>query len=370
MASNYTKLFDQGLLSFFQDAVRIVVRDPSMAVHMFRTLRNQQAAAARRAEWGRRGVHVPQIIIASVTHRCNLNCKGCYALAQHPNAEEEMSTERLCAVLDEASELGVSIVMLAGGEPLVRPDILDIAGRYPQIIFPLFTNGLLVDDAMIECLERRRNLIPLISLEGHAGLTDERRGSGVHEHAIGLMAKLLRAGVFFGTSITVTRSNFELVTGDGFADQLLQAGCRVFIYVEYVPIQPGTEDLVLAPEQKAVLTARMQTLKGRLPGLFVAFPGDEEIYGGCLAAGRGFIHISPEGRVEPCPFAPYSDSSLRDMTLRDALASDFLRTIRESEAHLGESKGGCALWENREWVASVLNQVKSGVQEAKREGSE
>lgn len=357
--SNYTKLFDQGLLGFFQDAASIVIREPAQALFMYRTYRHQQAAAKRRAGWERQGVHVPQIIIASVTHRCNLNCKGCYARAQHPSAETEMSTGRLCGVLDEASELGVSIVMLAGGEPLVRDDIFAVAGRYPHIIFPLFTNGLLVDDAMIESLGRHRNLIPLISLEGHAGLTDERRGSGVHQHALDLMAKLRGAGVFFGTSITVTRNNFELVTGDDFAADLIGSGCRVFIYVEYVPIQPGTEELVLAPDQKAVLAARMQTLKGKLPGLFVAFPGDEEIYGGCLAAGRGFVHISPEGRVEPCPFAPYSDASLDDMSLREALASDFMRTIRESEAHLGESKGGCALWENRDWVISVLEQSKA-----------
>ena len=91
-----------------------------------------------------------------------------------------------------------------------------------------------------------------------------------------------------------------------------------------------------------------------MPGLFVAFPGDEEMYGGCLAAGRGFVHISPEGRLEPCPFSPFSDISLKDVSLREALRSPLLRTIRESDAHLRETRGGCALWEQRDWVGSLL----------------
>jgi len=83
--------------------------------------------------------------------------------------------------------------------------------------------------------------------------------------------------------------------------------------------------------------------------------GTEEM-GGCLASGRGFVHISAEGNLEPCPFAPYSDTSLKDLTLKDALSSEFLRKIRENHQNLKETKGGCALWENRQWVASLLKE--------------
>ncbi|MHB8278883.1 MAG: SPASM domain-containing protein [Candidatus Humimicrobiaceae bacterium] len=76
--------------------------------------------------------------------------------------------------------------------------------------------------------------------------------------------------------------------------------------------------------------------------------------GGCLASGRGFAHISPEGNLEPCPFAPYSDTNLKNLSLKEALNSDFLRKIRENHDKLSETKGGCALWENRDWVQSIL----------------
>ncbi|HEY5001279.1 MAG TPA: hypothetical protein VII15_05525, partial [Candidatus Cryosericum sp.] len=74
----------------------------------------------------------------------------------------------------------------------------------------------------------------------------------------------------------------------------------------------------------------------------------------CLAAGRGFIHVSPSGGVEPCPFAPYSDASVRGMSLRDALASPLLAAIRDNHDRVTETSGGCALWSQREWVRSLL----------------
>jgi MoaA/NifB/PqqE/SkfB family radical SAM enzyme len=78
------------------------------------------------------------------------------------------------------------------------------------------------------------------------------------------------------------------------------------------------------------------------------------MYGGCLAAGRGFIHISADGRVEPCPFAPYSDTNLKAASLKEALKSEFLETIRNSDEHLHEEEGGCALWNKRDWVRSLI----------------
>lgn len=94
--------------------------------------------------------------------------------------------------------------------------------------------------------------------------------------------------------------------------------------------------------------------KEKFPALFIAFPGSEDEMGGCLASGRGFVHISADGSLEPCPFAPYSDSNLKDLTLREALGSEFLKQVRENHDNLKETRGGCALWENRQWVRSLL----------------
>jgi MoaA/NifB/PqqE/SkfB family radical SAM enzyme len=84
-------------------------------------------------------------------------------------------------------------------------------------------------------------------------------------------------------------------------------------------------------------------------------PGDEKDFGGCLSAGRGFVHVSAEGNLEPCPFAPYSDINLKNTSLKDGLQSKFLQTIRDSEDQLGESGGSCALWAKREWKISLAS---------------
>ncbi len=62
-----------------------------------------------------------------------------------------MSPEILASVVDQAAELGVSIIVIAGGEPLVRQEeIFTLAKAHPRILFPVFTNGLLIDETMAD----------------------------------------------------------------------------------------------------------------------------------------------------------------------------------------------------------------------------
>jgi MoaA/NifB/PqqE/SkfB family radical SAM enzyme len=99
----------------------------------------------------------------------------------------------------------------------------------------------------------------------------------------------------------------------------------------------------------------LKSLRQRFSALFIGVPWDEVDVGGCLSAGRGFVHISAEGRVEPCPFSPLSDSDINEMSLQKALQSDFLRKIREIPELSTYTGEGCALWKNRERVRSLLD---------------
>jgi MoaA/NifB/PqqE/SkfB family radical SAM enzyme len=319
---------------------------------------NQQRAVWRRASWQKKGVQVPPLMIVSITDHCNLNCAGCYARTIHPEPETEISDARLFELGDEAEELGISIILVAGGEPLLRPVFFDLAKRHPRILFLVFTNGLLINDAVLAQFKAARNLIPMLSLEGHQMETDLRRGQGIYRMVEQKMELLASAGLFFGTSLTLTRSNYDLITSIGFQQRLNSLGSRVSIFVDYVPVKEDTEDLLLTAEQKQNERVWMQGLKDSLPGLFVSLPGDEEQYGGCLAGGRGFIHVNPHGRLEACPFAPYSDTDLSRMSLKEALGSELMRVIRANANKLTESKGGCALWENKDWVLQQIGEKK------------
>lgn len=265
-----------------------------------------------------------------------------------------MGDEKIRQVIAEARELGISFMVLAGGEPLVRPKILEITADFPEIILLVFTNGLLIDDRLLAKLKRQPNFIPVISLEGYQDKTNERRGQGVFEHLANIIQRIKRWGIFWSVSLTVTRPNFNAVTDAGFIKSLIDLGCKLFFFIEYTPIQEGTEGWLLSDEQRSRLISIRDSFRARYQALFIAIPGDEEEIGGCLSAGRGFVHVSANGDVEPCPFAPYSDSNLREISLRKALQSEFLRKIRNEHQHLHEVEGGCALWIEREWVRSLL----------------
>jgi MoaA/NifB/PqqE/SkfB family radical SAM enzyme len=266
-----------------------------------------------------------------------------------------MSEDKLRSVIAEAKELGISFIVIGGGEPLVRSEIQGIIKDFPEIIFLVFTNGLLIDEKLSTKLKEQKNLVPVISLEGYEEDTDQRRGKGVYERLQGVIKKIKGKGIFWATSLTVTNSNFATVTDEQFIGKLVDQGCKLFFFVEYSPIREGTENWVLSKEQRANVTQIRDSLRSKFPALFIAIPGDEEEVGGCLSAGRGFVHISAEGDVEPCPFAPYSDANLRELSLKDALQSDFLKAIRKNRGQLSETEGGCALWEKRDWVRSLLH---------------
>jgi len=350
---SYINPLNQSLRVFFGEGLRVSLRQPSQAFYFFRTLIWQWEAVRLRSRWKQKGVQVPPIMIFSITNQCNLRCKGCYHHALRSLSEAELNDAKLRNVITEARELGISFVVLAGGEPLVRHEILNITRDFPDILFFMFTNGLLINSEVAGQFRRQRNVVPIVSFEGYREDTDNRRGNGVYERLQATVKLLKSKKVFFGTSLTLTRSNFATVSNNEFIKNLAGQGCKLFFFVEYSPTQKGTEDWVITDEQRASLSRLMSSYRSKFSALFISVPGDEKEFGGCLSAGRGFIHVSAEGNVEPCPFVPYSDTNLRDSSLRDALQSPFLKTIRETQ-EMSEGKGGCALWENREWVQSLL----------------
>ena len=169
-----------------------------------------------------------------------------------------------------------------------------MAHRNPGMLFPIFTNGTLIDRALIRDLRTYRNLIPILSLEGGSTSTDQRRGNGIHNRVHSQMRELRRAGVFFGVSFTVMKGNVEEVSEKEFVRALVREGAGVFFYNEYTPVLDGSENLCIDGSQRAKLLSDLEVRRKEVSALFLAFPGDEDRYGGCLASGRGFVHIAPD----------------------------------------------------------------------------
>jgi MoaA/NifB/PqqE/SkfB family radical SAM enzyme len=352
--NDLNKMVNELIRGIFDDAVKVSLKDPAMGAFFIKATMAQKKAAALRQRNEEQGIHVPPVMILSVTNKCNLHCAGCYSQLVPREHKPEMAETKLRDTLKQASELGISIVLVVGGEPLTRPEIFDVMKDFPDMIFTLFTNGTLIDDVVLGKLKKYKHIVPILSMEGNENITDLRRGSGIHQRLINDMAKLNKKGIFFGSSLTVTRSNYDMVMGESFIKSMREQGCKAFIFVEYNPIKKGTEDWVVTDGQRDEILKKIADYRKSQPGVYIGFPGDEKLFGGCLSSGRGFIHVSASGDVEPCPFAPYSDSNILDMPLKEALNSKLFRTLRANRDKLMESNGGCALWNKPEWVKSLM----------------
>jgi len=349
----------KGIERVMADALRATVRNPRESAFMLRFAAASRSAAKKRAEADQRGEHVPPFLIASITSQCNLHCAGCYSRCSHATADTEpvaqLTGEEWLRIFDEAEELGVSFILLAGGEPLLRRDVIEAAGKKQSILFPIFTNGTFMDEAYFELFDRCRNLLPVLSIEGEQETTDRRRGKGIYRLQTENMARLRERGLIFGVSLTVTTENLVEVTSDTFLEKLAERGCRLVIFNEYVPVTE--ESRRLAPEEAERETLRREILRLReklTETVFLSFPGDEKGTGGCIAAGRGFFHINSHGGAEPCPFSPYSDVNVKNVSLRGALDSPLFAALRSGGVLLEDHPGGCVLYEKRAQVEALL----------------
>ena len=356
----------EGVEQIVKDALRATLKDPRESRFMAGFAAASAMASLIRKKEEKEGLHVPSYLIASITSRCNLHCAGCYSRSNNATVDcepvDQLSSEDWLRIFREARELGVSFILLAGGEPLLRRDIVEAAGDMKEILFPIFTNGTFMDDRYFELFDRCRNLVPVMSLEGGREETDARRGRGIYDVLTRNMERLKSKGLIYGASITVTRQNLKEVVSDEFLDSLASKGCRAVFYIEYVPVTLDSAELAPVAEDRIFMEERLEVLrKEREDMIFVSFPGDEKSSGGCLAAGRGFFHINSHGGAEPCPFSAYSDVNVKDTSLREAMGSPLFRALRAGGLMEGEHTGGCVLFEKKLEVEKIVRTLKENM---------
>ena len=349
----------KGVERVVADAIRATLKNPHEAAIMAKFALASRAASKKRRTSEDAGEHIPPFLIASITSQCNLHCAGCYSRCNHATTDSQpvsqLTSEEWLRIFDEAQEMGISFILLAGGEPMLRRDIIEAAGRKQGILFPIFTNGTFVDEEYLRLFERCRNLVPVLSIEGGKETTDERRGEGVYDRLISNMEEFRRRGLVFGASVTVTTVNYREVSSDLFLGSLSERGCRAVVFVEYVPVTDESSSLAIGDEEREYLKKEILRLRRDHPEMvYVSFPGDEKNSGGCVAAGRGFFHINSHGGAEPCPFSPYSDVNVKNGSLRDAVRSPLFTALQSGDLLLDDHEGGCVLYEKRDQVEELL----------------
>ena len=177
---------------------------------------------APRGESDMAGRHVRPtgpVVIWNLIRRCNLLCKHCYAISGNADFPGELSFDQVCAVMDDLKQFGVPALILSGGEPLLRPDIFDIARRAKEMGFftALSTNGVLIDERVVPALAEIGFDYIGISLDGIGKVHDAFRGmKGAFDKSLNALRLCRDAGLPVGLRFTMTRDNahqFEQMIG-------------------------------------------------------------------------------------------------------------------------------------------------------------
>jgi MoaA/NifB/PqqE/SkfB family radical SAM enzyme len=228
--------------------------------------------------------------------------------------------------------MGIFFIVISGGEPFFSQNMLRVFDTHPDVAFLVFTHGGLLDREMVDRLARWGNVLPCISIEGFEQQTDERRGKGHYRRVMEAMDQLREAGLLFGYSATLTQENADLITSSRFVDTMIERGCSVGWYFHYIPIgrEPRVE-LMPTPEQRDKLRRAIAEFRATKPMLFGDFHNDGPVVGGCIAAGRKYLHINSHGDIEPCVFFHYAEHNIRQTPLHVALRSPFFKAIRAGQ---------------------------------------
>ena len=150
------------------------------------------------------------VVIWNLIRRCNLTCKHCYSISADKDFPGELSTDEVFGVMDDLKRFRVPVLILSGGEPLLRPDIYDIAARAKEMGFyvGLSSNGTLIDEDNIGRIEAIGFDYVGVSLDGIAQTHDTfRRMDGAFDKSMHGIRLCKQRGIKIGIRFTLTQDN-------------------------------------------------------------------------------------------------------------------------------------------------------------------
>jgi MoaA/NifB/PqqE/SkfB family radical SAM enzyme len=306
------------------------------------------------------GCSIPWLILFDPTSACNLHCTGCWA-AEYGN-KLNLSFDDMDSIVTQGEKLGIHAYLLTGGEPLVRKDdIIRLCEKHNTCAFHAFTNGTLIDEKFCQDMLKVGNFVPSISIEGFEKENDSRRGKGTFEKVMHAMDLLKEHRLLFGTSICYTSQNYKTVTSDEFLDMIIDKGVSYTWYFHYMPVgNDASTDLLLNPEQREYMYHRVREIRsfdGGKPIFAIDFQNDGEYVSGCVAGGKYYCHINPNGDVEPCVFIHYSNANIHDMSLIDCLRQPIFMAYQEGQPFNDNMLKPCPMLENPEKLQELVKKT-------------
>ncbi|WP_230969744.1 heme d1 biosynthesis radical SAM protein NirJ [Nitrogeniibacter aestuarii] len=152
------------------------------------------------------------VVIWNLIRRCNLTCKHCYSISADTHFPGELNTSQVFSVMDDLKAAKVPVLILSGGEPLLRPDIFEIAHRAKSMGFytALSSNGTLITEENIDRIAAVDFNYVGVSLDGIAGTHDRfRRKEGAFDESLDGIRLCRELGVKVGVRFTMTQDNAD-----------------------------------------------------------------------------------------------------------------------------------------------------------------
>jgi len=291
-----------------------------------------------------KGGFVPLVVSWNVTRKCNLKCDHCYINATKDEYRGELTTDEAKRLMDQIAEVSRPLLILSGGEPLLRTDIYDLLsyGADKGFRMGLGSNGSLIDEAVAKKLKNAGAKTVSISLDSSTPeLHDEFRGvEGSWKKAVEAIKALKKNGLLVQVNTTVTQQNYEEIEKIiSLAEELEVENFHLFFLV---PTGRGTKiaDISPAMYEDMIKTTFSKTGKHNLnvrPSCAPQFMRIAKDMGldmrqwirGCLA-GLYYCRVYPNGDITPCPYLPVKLGNMREKTFSEVwFQSEVLKNLRD-----------------------------------------
>lgn len=136
---NLEEYLSHGVENIVKAVMKASFKNPKESLFITKYALSSREARKIRVNHERNGEHIPPFLIASITSSCNLYCVGCYARANQSCGDKAVDNEltevEWKKIFLEGSELGIGFILLAGGEPFMRQDVIETAAEFKNIIF-------------------------------------------------------------------------------------------------------------------------------------------------------------------------------------------------------------------------------------------
>jgi PqqA peptide cyclase len=251
----------------------------------------------------------PLALIAELTHRCPLHCVYCSNPLELQSRSNELSTEIWSRIFKEAAEAGVLQADFTGGEPLARPDIVDLVrnARAAGLYVSLITSGLPLDEAKLDLLVQSGLDHFQLSFQGaREDTASDISGTKSHQHKLRVLQWLKRYRIGVTLNFVIHRRNIDeleemLAIAEGSG-----AGCVEFASVQYYGWAFANRENLLPTRQQldhcVEFTKRAEErLHGKTRVLFVVPDYYARFPKPCVGGwGRKLMLITPSGDALPC----------------------------------------------------------------------